>query len=248
MIHKLFTNKYREVLGSIIQLMIVVLILPLLLYIISELFLPKDAFNSFLGGIIELFDDVPLVSSMFNLVSSFHQMAQTTTGYIDFFNHFLKSIGPVVVEAMISGMCVLAMREISVMIGIPGVPAIGIMIGMIASVFFLKAISAVALPVKVGIFIILLVADILLVIFSEPLATPSNKLRKKINIIMIGFQAVIAGYSMFYAACVLQSVAEGLHSFKEFFIFLIFPSLVLIAMLVVDFWVATAKKDSFRII
>lgn len=238
---RIFKKANRELLGTIIQIIIVILILPIIAYVVS-LILPKESAQAMWNMVIGLFDDVPLVGSIFSLVDSFRTMAQSSIGYLEFFNNLIQTLGSCIVEAMISGMCVLAMREISVMIKIPGVPAIGIMIGCFLGAFLLKLISAVPMPVKIGIFVVLVVIDVLLIFLTE---VGQDKPKKIINLVMIGFQAVISGYALFFSACVLRIVAQGVNGWNDIWIYWIFPAIVLTLMMILDYYVATAKSHSF---
>lgn len=237
----LFRKKNRELLGTVVQIIIIVLLLPLLMFVIARI-IPQEAAQSMWNMIVEFFDDIPLVGSIFSLVDSFRTMSQSAIGYIEFFNTLIHTIGSCVVEAMISGMCVLAMREVSIMIKIPGIPAIGIMVGCIIGSFLLKLIGSVSMPIKFGIFIVLLVIDIVLIFITEP---GQDKPKKIINLVMIGFQAVISGYALFFSACVLRIVAEGVSGWSEIWIYWILPAITLTGMMFVDYFAATAKSYSF---
>lgn len=236
----------KKILFSVIQIGIVVLLIPAVLLLLSAVFpdeVRRGLWNSLLGAL----NDVPLTGSVLGLVESFYTMTQTADGYLLFFADMLHHIGACVLEATIVGMFIHALRELSV-IFIPGVPAVAIMLGAFAGVFAVKLTEGLPVQVRFVIMLALVAVNIVLIFVTEPSVDggePANKAKKVIDTVMLGFQSIIAGFSLFFTACVLWLFVNKPADFNMIFVMWIMPAFVLSLMFLLDYSVATAKTHSF---
>ena len=234
----------KKIISSVIQIVIVMVAVPLLILLLSAVF-PDVVRKSFWNSLLGLLEDVPLTGSVLGLVESFYTMTQTAEGYLYFFADFVHEIGSSVVEALVVGMMVHTFRELSVMV-IPGVPAVACMLGAFSGVFVVKLTQAFTPAWHYGFLIFFVVANVALIYLTEIAdAEPTTKAKKVIDTVMLGFQAIIAGFSLFFTACVLWLFVNKPADFGIIVKMWVIPAIIMSAMLVVDYIAATAESYRF---
>ena len=234
-----------EFFWSAMQILFVFMVLPGFFYLVV-LLLPEEFSGSILDLISNFGEDIPLFQSVFGMVKSVFSLTSSPEAVTVFLSEFVSNIGNNIVEAMTAGMCVSMFKEINVILRIPGVPAVAVMLGTFFGVFVLSITSGLPFHIRVIILIVLIIINVVLILVPKSAFDLSSKPKKIIQLIMIGFQAVIVTYFMFFLACVLTMISQRLTGFYQILTLWILPAIIMIAMIALDYYVATAKSYSWK--
>lgn len=229
----------QKIISSVGQVVLVVLILPGILYLLSFAF-SKETLEALWTSLTQIADEIPATGNILDLVRNFYTMSQTPDGYMLFFDGFLKTLGNEVMDIMMVGMCIYALSTISREF-IPGIPAVAVMVGSFLGVLLTWLTKGAVFQAKLFIISGLVIMNLVVIMVLHGV----NKAELVIKLFLMGFQGVIAQYSLFFTACVLYLIAEKPAGFRAICIFWIFPAIVFALMLGLDFYVQMSTEFRF---
>ena len=230
-------TKRQKIISSVSQLVLVVLILPGILYLLSFVF-PQEALQAMWSSLTELAGETPVSGNLLDFVVNFYRMMHSD--FMGFFSRFIGLVGKEVMDVMMVGMCVYALSTLSRQF-IPGIPALAVVFGSFIGVLLNWLTKASSLQAKLFIVVGLVIMNIVIIVILHGV----NKAELAIKLCLMGFQAVIAEYSLFFAACLAYLITNKPGDMQSIWLFWIFPAIVFSLMLGLDFYVQSATEFRF---
>lgn len=223
----------KNLIGTLAQLALLLIICPLA-FLLLEKFLPQQTWASFMA----LLGEIPLVGDVLNIVNTYVEMKADETAYLNFFVNYIDLISASMKDAVLMGMCILGLKELFILIGLRGVPILGALTGTVLGAIVVEAFKTADMTYKILSVIFLVLLNLLIILLTEP---GRHRVKKWIGIIGMGGQALIAGFSLFYFACLFRLFAgETYLNFAQVFRLGILPSAILLGFIALDYYCATA--------
>ena len=222
--------------GTVIQILILVLVLPGIL-LIAHTLAPTQTGN-LISGILS---EIPYLGKLTDIVqyaSSVH--GNWGDGLLHILSALIETINENTESAMIIGMCVLLGRELSILIGLRGLPVIGVVfgsiIGILVNIYFLTAESIV--PILILVFLVVL--NIVVILISE---LGGQWAQKIIGILFMAVHGIIAALFLFYILCIVYMVQYGVSSWQQVLAMGLIPLITLLAAMLIDYFLGCAKRS-----
>lgn len=191
---------YRNIMASIAQIILAIIVLPILCFIMSLLVGEKDAFSM----LTNILGEFSITEVWFSLLMSFINSSEFTLGLTEY-SAMLNYINAAIFETCIVGMCVGLCKNIGVIFGIRGVPIVQSIIGVFLGCITIKAFGITNDIGSIYACAFLIVANII-VIWLIPTGALFRKLLA--TLLGLGLQMIIATLSMGYIICLI-SIMNG---------------------------------------
>lgn len=227
--------RLKNIIPSVAQLLLAVLILPVLCFILK--LLAPDGGWQFISRLV---DEVGIMETWFSLTGDYVRSlgaALTTEGYIA---AVISPLPQIMLEEALMGMCIYLLKTIGTMLFIRGVPVLQTVLGV-----FLGCITIRAAAVdESGMYTIaaiafLIVANIVLTIFTAG----GQPLQKVLSVFLgIGLSVATAGMGAAYIAALAQIANGYVTDIKVCFALIGFTLCPLLIVLLADYFLLAVKK------
>lgn len=226
----------------------------LLLYtfaILLKLLMPHQAGDFYAN----VFGEIPVFGKIISLVYEFFKSDGSAVSTLSTYNALLQALGQSMFDAFIVAFSILCFNHIHRLLSWNGCEVLAAVFGSAFGILILELIKTSPLYYKY-------IAFGFLILLAFVLALLYTSFEKKgvsglfispvrvfwaifLHFMLSGLQAIIAGYTMFFASCIMVSYDRGLHGFDQILTFLVIPFLIWVAFLVLERiidWLIDPKK------
>ncbi len=227
--------RLKNLIPSVAQLLLAVLILPVLCFIL-KLLVPDGGWQ-FLSNLV---DEVGIMETWFSLTGDYiHSLgtAPTTEGYLA---AVVSPVPQIMLEEALMGMCIYLLKTVGTMLYLRGVPVLQTILGVFLGCIVIRAAAVDESGMyTVATIAFLIVANIVLTIFTAS----GQPLQKVLSVALgISLSVIIAGMGAAYIAALTQ-IANGCVADLKLCFALIGATLCpLLIVLLVDYFLLAVKK------
>lgn len=226
----------RKVLATIAQIILALMVLFIAAFFL-KLFAPEQAGNFYSN----VFSEVPILGKVVDLVYAYFTTDGSTYAGLTTYSALMNYVGDGVFETFMIAYTLLIFNQLHKLIGWNGCPVLATVFGVGAGCAVIWLLKSADMLYKIMIIFFLITLLVVLIILNNSLlkkglpATPARIFWAVFaHVMAAGYQAILAGYTMFFSSCVFVAFDGRLTDFRGFLIYVFIPFLVWILFIIVE--------------